>query len=397
MQRFLLIGFLLAPGAAAQAAVLGDEATVERTWASNKSAFTAMLQPDARINAGALNAAADYYVYRSTWPGLRKNEDPEKGMPSVLKSFETMAKSVQDSKNDAMRNAFVPILVTKFESLTNLDFKNDEADRRSILHGIQMFPALGKMRHDRAADYFFKLLAGNETHEAVKLYAIKGLREHYPLTTVHEGNKNQLNREDPKRIETLIAYIFRVRPNDMDEGAFVFFRREAIATLAATRVPAVAAIKTSGKAQGVVAASLMRILSEEPKMTPMPTFAEKMEASLGLLTMEFNPEFVPDLAQYYAGRFLLEFEKEYRQAKKPATVAWKVQGRRFDAAVKAAKKNYSTELSTLLAGKEVGDFLKQVQEAKAAPALPAKLATSTKPAPKLFRDVEPKIYPQAPG
>jgi hypothetical protein len=230
-----------------------------------------------------------------------------------------------------------------------------------------MLPIMARLKHPYVSEYLVTLIEDNKTHDAVRLYAIKALKDTMPIETQLElyptgiwdftdKAQNARRKSDARSVETLTKYIERAAKTSPDDlAAFKFFlRREAIVSLAAAGTPAVYAF---GKApakdvplfDGLVAPTLMKVLVKGA-LQPEPTIQEKIEAALGLCAMDYTnmPEYQPELAVYLVGQTVVEFAREYSKdrpnfvldkGKKPPFVAWKTEAKRFQAGLIQLKDN----------------------------------------------------------
>jgi hypothetical protein len=398
MRRFFLVASALLAAPFALAEQLYNVETMELfRKLPQQQAFLDMLSgKSAPTNAKLLDLAAEFYVYRATWADLQ-NGAVKRGadtftMHDYIDEFDKQMSKVAGSKNQAFIDAFAPRLVKKFEDIVKLDF-NNEFDRRSILYGVQLFPALGRLPHESVGRFFYETMTDSKKHDVLKLWAIKGLYEQFPLVPIDDGNWKEPKHEarranDARRVDELVKFIFRPKPENLDERAYVYLRREAIQTLANTRVPAVSLVKAIGKEEGPVAPTLIRILSRKHDMTPPPTFAEKLEAAIGLLDMRYNPQrYDPNPGLYAAGQFLLEMVGKYQEdqpnlkspptpgaLKKPAITPWKLQGARLERIVQESTRgsmdakfpppmNPATPLSKALIGAKDAPLLESIAKA----------------------------------
>lgn len=294
-----------------------------------------------------LDLAAQWYVYRVTWISVQQ-ADPEKGMLLVFKDFDILQNAIQTNAktNAKFVQQFAPMLVQKFRDITNLDLKTN---RTSVLNGIQMLPTLAQIKHDDIPKYLMELIKDPQKHEVIKLYALKAIREIFPISPITESQITdkempKLKEKELEKVDLLVGFINRSMPPGMDENAYRFLRREAIQSLAATRIPAVSAMKHVGKAEGPVAPTLLRTLVRGKNgLVPEATLHEKVEAAIGVMLFRQLHEYQPQAGIYLLGRFFEEYAGEYMKDRpnvilapkdrKPPVVAWKVQSRRLENAL----------------------------------------------------------------
>jgi len=196
-----------------------------------------------------------------------------------------------------------------------------------------MLPTMVKLKQDKVTDYLIELVNDGKTHDIVRLYALKGLKELMPITIQPGDNdldltdkaQNRKRSRDTELVKALTTYI--ERPVDVagmsaeEVDAVSYIRREAIISLAHAGAPAVLAVpmkskKEKGKKpapEGMVAPTLLKVLNGD--LQPPSGLHEKIEAALGLCAMKHPnmPEYDPTVATYLIGRTLVEFLERYNK------------------------------------------------------------------------------------
>ncbi|MFO0865623.1 MAG: hypothetical protein U0744_13390 [Gemmataceae bacterium] len=377
---------------------LGTKTDVEDAFIRVRNAFareyvTGAFEPKKDV----LDLAAQYYVYRVTWPNATSDSAT---MAGVLVEFKALVDQITNKetakKNQKFVNMFAPVLVARFRHVTDLPFQENQ---KAVLNGIQMLPQLGRINHDDIGKYFSELVDDPAKHDAIKLYALKGLRESMPIRVLVDedwiANNLRARRDlDAKKIETLERFITRQAPTGMTDEetrAFAYIRKEAVAALANAGAPAVSAIiKREGDVKGAVAPTLLRVLipalradqnapMNDMRLKPLPTIGEKVEAAIGVLNM--HPEhrkfemYQPQLSAYAFGRFVKELGEAYNEDlpnlrinvkdkdRRPPVLPWKLTAKRLEEAwVGAAntKPGLPAEFKKIEA--PVKDILKQMYE-----------------------------------
>jgi hypothetical protein len=267
-------------------------------------------------------AAANWYIYRLT----HVTEDKL----VVQKEFSAEIVKMMDKKgrnNRVFINMFGPALVSSMKEVLARDIKTDQA---TVINAAMMLPTMAKLKQDQVSDYLIEqLVKGSNTHDAVRLYALKGLKEVMPITIqpgddldLKDTAQNDKRKRDTDVVEALTNYIERpvtVAGMSAEEvDAVRYIRREAIISLAQAGAPAVLAVnKKQAKKdilQGAVAPTLLKVLAGR-EIKPPPSLQEKIEAALGLCALKHPnmPEYDPSLATYLIGRTIVDLVDDYNR------------------------------------------------------------------------------------
>lgn len=201
------------------------------------------------------------------------------------------------------------------------------------VNAARILARLGEAGQEESADYMLKVLEDKDQIDAVKLYALRGLKELLAAL----GRLKDADRE-AKVLQGLIEFI--KRPATFPKGtaadeveAFRYVRREAIRALAQGRVPAVVQKK---EIVAMPALELLRVLSKDG-ITPEPSLSEQFEAALGLCKMQskLHKDYQPDYVAQHLGYFLNDFMTRYNddRTKPIRSDAWKIQAVRLQQAL----------------------------------------------------------------
>ena len=306
-------------------------------------------------------AAAQYYVYRLAHVGTFT--DPAKNDPAKLqKEFEYFADEVARAKSDGAKKfaaQLAPHFVTSMKQILDRDIRMES---QFIIVGSMMLPALARLRQEKSNDYIIELVQNPKIHVAVRLNALKALRESMPISPIDDDTdfdiKGLIARIDfdVKNVAALSKFIDQpAKANGLpaeDPAVVQFVRREAIMSLAQAGAPAVAALKKkvvvkAAKREflldGLAAPTLLRVLAE--KLDPPPSLQEKLEAAHGVCNLKYPkmPEYNPDVAIYLVGRTMEDLVKDYNQdlvnfagggeVKRLPTIGYKTEAKRFQIAL----------------------------------------------------------------
>lgn len=299
-----------------------------------------------------LDTFAQYAVYRVTWDAVQAKRG---GLAEVARDLEAQVAKLKDP---AFLKLFSDRVIACLGEVLSLDPKDN---RVSVVGAAMLLPVYAKARDDGFGDYLAKLLTDEKQHLAVRLYAVKALREYFPARAHHPadepGDKKLQERiaRDRGRVQALLTFLGRKwdgTPGVTPEAAR-FIRREALATLARVDAPAMRAVK--GKVDTPAAYALLTVLAPgKAGLRPPPSLSEKCEAAVGVCNllgakenkvgMNLIEEYQPDVGVYLVGQFLVEFTKEYikdyqvfggkaKEGKVPM-LPWKVEATRLEQGLK---------------------------------------------------------------
>lgn len=366
----LVLAVMLGTAAYGQVAQKGNSAQIKQQFNQNKAKlFEAMQNTDKKktFPNDVLDTAAQYYIFRVTWPEMDVKADAGKTDPIVLalRDFnDHITKQVLTySKNDqAFLNAYSPVLVARFRELTDMNVVDNA---RALSYGLQMLPTLAKLQHDSISDYLVELIDPEKgKHDVIKLWAIRALREFPPVNAWGEPfnppdlqNKPKMAEKagNLKRIDALTRFILRPAPatsSPEELDAYRYLRREALETLGTTGVPAVTAVAKIGTVEGPVAPLLVRALAPGG-LVPETNLHERNEAALALcgLNVKALNKYDPAPTYYFLGQTLAELAQDYNNdlpniikpesERRPTNFPWKHTIKRWEQA--AAKLVKSTE------------------------------------------------------
>jgi hypothetical protein len=311
---------------------------------------------DAKSLASICDLTSKFYVYRMTWD---ITETKKGGLDGAIEEFNKQVERAintpignKNADNSAFQALWAKDLTARFRELTDLPLLDNA---RAILHGVQMFPALGKLKHEDTGVYFLELMKADDKkrpgQDAIRLWALRGLREMFPVQAwgepqgsfVFSGKvENKRKTDDLDRIKTISDYIARPVPAPADPettAAYIYLRRDAIETLAAAGWPAVNANKKYQTVEGPIATTLLKVLVPG-NLTPESTLAERNEAALGLCRIKYVDTYDAKPTLYFIGKTLVEMAKVYEEDftnkdKSRQPFAWKIQGERWRQALDA--------------------------------------------------------------
>jgi len=384
--RLIGLGFLLlASGSVGLVQVVedmpvGDSAAMEKASKKIKSRFAEIAASDkqpSKDDLAAVELAAQYYVFRVTWPEY--NESPDK-LAAALKEFNAMYKQRIVDNLFPEEKIYRDTVVTFHRALKDsfkkvLDERDFAKNRLSSVNAAMMLPVLGKSKSEDISDFLTGIISSAKQNDAVKLYAMRGLKEYFPL----DPQALMVKPGDVKRVQALTNYIERKwdvkKENKQEMDACSYLRREAIRVLGQTQLAAVGFQKK--RVEGQIASTLLRVLAKD-FLDPPPSLSEKCTAAFALCNVKTNlQDYHPDMAIYAVGHTLGQFVTEYRSdqinfkkepakdkeakdTKKGARLPWKAMSEDWDRSLAAFEAHTKNDKVTSLK-KAAEPLLKAIQ------------------------------------
>jgi hypothetical protein len=317
--RLLLSSFLvLLTGNLASAQTLPAEGTkqLEDAWNNRdvRGAFTAMVRGEQQPapNDANIETGAKFYAYRVTWQPYQKDTSGK---------MDALLKELKNEIGSALRNRpNTQAFLTQFERQLVLHLKEVLKNQLAIarVNAGRMLEYLGEVGDEDAADAMVEVLDDANQNDAVKFYALRGLKnlfvQAFQTSPVTFQNKDR----EARAILALIKFIERkptVSPNATKEelDGYRFVRREAIRALGYTRYPAV---EVKGKLEGRTAQVLLRVVVADGAVVPEPRLDERVEAALGVtrLKADLFKGYQPDYAARYVGTLVVYLAKPATRA-----------------------------------------------------------------------------------
>jgi hypothetical protein len=349
---------LLTLAAGAQAQQLINDSEIEQFRKNEYSYKQKVLTGQEPGTKAQAEQAAHYYVSRVTY--LKAVSDPAL-MAQVVKDFETMVQIASTESNaaknrDAMAKLAGP-LAQRFKEVFELELM---PNRVAIVNAAVMLPAAARLKQTEISDLLLALINNTKTHDAIRVHALKAMREYLPVRAftkldLNLGSTKQMearrDREIP-RVDALLKAIDRPMPKYTDPleiDAFRYVRREAVMSLADAQVPAVTAYN---KLEAPVALGLVKVLAK--KVAPEPSLHERLEAAIGVCQLRARDieEYDPRIGIYLVGTVVTDLVSEYKKdynniqlpakQRKPTVLAWKLDSRRMEAALGEMMKQTAT-------------------------------------------------------
>jgi hypothetical protein len=267
---------------------------------------------DAKENADAIDIAAQFYSYQVTWPDVQSATSHN--MDKAFGEFENDIKAAV--KNNS--SAYLKMLAEKMAKYCK-DVMDTNSKAIARINSARLLARLAEAGLDETADVLTEEANKNDQYEAVKYYALKGLKAligaaNQPKSTVFTGPKGA--ERQAKAIQALAAVVDRKPPipealTPEEMNGFRRVRLEAIEGLANYRKPAV--VDDKGNIKTPVARTLLEVIQKEG-MVPQPRLDEQVAAAVGLGNMQVKgfPNYQPSRAALQVAPFFLEFATRYQ-------------------------------------------------------------------------------------
>ena len=196
---------------------------------------------------------------------------------------------------------------------------------------------LARAGQDNAVDVLVEVLQDPKENDAVKLYALRGLRDVF-ATGGDESPFADKERE-ARVIAALLEYLARkptlAKDAPPEELAAVnYVRVEAVTALGQSRYPAASKVVAKvTRIERPTALALLRLLRKDG-IQPEPSLAEQVAAAAGVCRLRSKEldQYNPDYAAYHVGRFIVEFVSLYNskgQQDKEKKEPWKIYANRL--------------------------------------------------------------------
>jgi hypothetical protein len=298
---------------------LGNQTTVEVPFRKVEQEFLSYIygkkQASGPQDAEAKDVAkkaANWHVWQLVY----------KHGPSVARKFKALMDDAVNNKanNQVFMQLFNQQMIAYFKILLDAEFRSHAVPQ--INAGV-MFPALARYGDEEFGKYLIEVAKSSKVHDAIKLYALKGLREFFRAKPPQPAQDEQkVGAEDVARLDVVLAFLMREAPKNLtpeEAEAFRFVRREAVKALAQAAVPAGSISKDEVKVP--VALALLQVLAPEKNgISPPSSMTEKAEAAVGLLSMRAVDlsgvvrfeSYQPEAAIYLVGKFLTDFGDLYQ-------------------------------------------------------------------------------------
>jgi len=177
-----------------------------------------------------------------------------------------------------------------------------ENSQRSIerVNAVRLMALTAKMPAPVFGPVFAQIIGNSKYSDAEKVYAFQGLRNLMEQSELVDPSKHVIR--DPNILgqisEALGTYITqdRGRPDDREKAVIEYVRRFAITALAQFKDGVIR--KPGGVLISRPSWTLMRVIANDPSISPPFTIQEKVEATIGFCQQRVDPEMNLDVAAY---------------------------------------------------------------------------------------------------
>jgi hypothetical protein len=318
-------------------------------------------------HAKLLDKAAKHFVYRLT---IKKHQFKKPDEPGA--TSETMSALVQEATKHIPTpdpRKFQPLkeeqqkYVREFSKALGraVHVVLQKKDRAPIarVNAAIILAYLGNTGVEEVADPLCEVLENKEYDDAVKLYALIGLKNLLKVRWYkNEAGEKSFARFKNEDRETrcakdLVAFMNRKPDNpNVTAEAFQYVRREAIRALAETHLPAVGKGRSPDARPALDLLKLMR----KDGISPEPSIKEQAEAAIGLCQMQASlkeVKYQPDYAAYHIAKTVVDFAAKYDAERgQSSQVDWKYYARALVQALAELKndtKSKSQYINELIA------------------------------------------------
>jgi hypothetical protein len=308
------------------------------------------LAEDADFNKEVLAKAANWYVYRLTWDQYHgqgtEEKDKSAGPPLTMNDLVREAQNYLWLESIRKKVQLKPPQVEYIHALGKemnralRDVFSQNSKPIVRVNAARMLAGIAETGQGEVADTAILLIQNPQESDAVKLYALRALKELFALPASAKTGWNQ-NRET-QSIQAVQAYLTRkidTLPTDPQErDAINFVRREAVRALAQTRYATVPTIKD---ASGRTALWLLKVARKDG-FTPPPSVSEQIEAAMGVCELTPAKDLQMDYIAHHIGFAVVDFVNEYskqRAGGEGAGMPWKLYSYRVTNALNTLSTN----------------------------------------------------------
>jgi len=284
-----------------------------------------------------LDHAAQWYAYRLTHTEHQDPKPSVKGMHDLVKEAMDQIIDLRTPRKPptAAERAYMEEFGKRLTVCLREVVKNPKVIAR--VNAAAILAQLAKAGQDNAVDVLVEILKDPKENDAVKLYALRGLRDVF-ATGGDESPFADKEREG-RVIAALLEYLARkptlakdAPPEEL--AAINYVRVEAVTALGQSRYPAHSkVVEKVTHIERPTALALLRLLRKDG-IQPEPSLAEQVAAAAGVCRLRSKELdlYNPDYAAYHVGRFIVEFVSLHNskgQQEKEKKEPWKIYANRL--------------------------------------------------------------------
>lgn len=304
---------------------------------------TRPVSDDAKANQEVLAKAARYYVYRLTMPLYWGIGEDDKGKTNDTRTMTDLVREAHDQlllnfirKKQPLKPNQPEYLAAyskeMIKCLREVFSKNGEPIVR--VNAARILAGIAEAGQDDAADTLVTLVENPRELDAVKLYALRGIKDLLALGTP-EKSIFKSEAVEARCIEAAQKFLVRQVDVPTDPGereALNYVRREAVRALAQSRY---ATVPKSKGDTGRTAWWLLKVARRDG-LTPDPSVSEQLEAAIGVCQLQPGKELNVDYAAHHVAGAVVDFLIEYanqRGSGGGAGLPWKLYSTRMSIAL----------------------------------------------------------------
>lgn len=346
-------------------------------------------EPDYIIHNDAEKATVEkvlkYYLYRLTWEEVQKDRDPTKVgtlgsiMAELIGTVESSPRLLPrpfvgppgDQEVALVRGrqmAYVQQVTPLIIKHAKLVMQNKQPIAR--INAARVLAKLAEWGQETAVDELVSIINHPGEHDAVRLWAFRGLEEIFALQGGRDIRSQGLFQSPAgaARLKMALVTVFDwlsantkvaesrlqyMQPEEIDGLRYV--RRAAERALGASRRPLIVDDRKEGKQEGPIAELLNRIVAADAGIIPPPNPRERLEATFALLQLrtDYSPSYQPDYSAFQIGTFLTVLGAQANADKDNKGVmafGWQLEAQRLSTAIAGFAGQKTTPAATAYLG-----------------------------------------------
>jgi hypothetical protein len=306
---------------------------LDKDWTKDNTElrqFQELRKSGAVANAGeVLDHAAQWYAYRLTHTEYQEPKPSSPGMRILVQQAVDQIIDLREPRKPATRaqQEYMKEFGKRFAARLHEVVKNPKIIAR--VNAAILLARLAKAGQEDVVDILAEVIQDPKEGDAVKLYALRGLKDFFALG---RGDSAFSNKErEARTIAALQDYVLHRPPlkEALPEelAAVSYVRVEAIEALGQSLYPAGTKIlaKTT-QLERPTALVLLRVLRKNG-IQPEPSLREQVAAAAALCQLHSKEvdQYNPDYVAYHLGRFLVEFVSQYNgRGEQEKKEPWKI-------------------------------------------------------------------------
>jgi hypothetical protein len=311
-----------------------------------RTLYQGKLPYDEKDHAKLVDAAAKFYAYRLTWEELHEKGEDTFKQPGMAKMIGEVDNFLSYSAKQPGAEEFRSVCIRKLAG-----YLKDVLPNRYLIARVNAALLLARIAeyggYEEMADILAETIKDPRQIDAVRYWALKGLQKLFETEVLKVGKPTKDPQRLPRTLQAVAEFINRPPPvtketTPAEIEALKVVRREAVAALAAARVPMLTdkegkelTDKDDKPLMPRPALVLLKLARRDGLALDEPRIDEQVEAAIGVARMLLlNPttrpgkeyrDYQPDYAAYELARFVEEFAGRYdaRKGTREEFLPWK--------------------------------------------------------------------------